>query len=71
MNHRSDPPELVDWSEAPPPGSRRIGVFPALALTGLLVGGFGCYPRAYYNRRDYYTCSPKYICKPVPYWPGL
>ncbi|MBP2632918.1 MAG: hypothetical protein H6Q70_3546 [Firmicutes bacterium] len=76
---RDEYPELVDWEDTMlPPDSRAFGFGPALALgalTGiaLLNSGYGynfCYPRSYYGWRDYYTCSPKYICRPAPYMGG-
>lgn len=69
-------PELIDWEEMlpSPDSSRAFGFGPALALgtlTGLaLLSGYGysfCRPRHYYGWRDYYTCSPKYVCRPLPY----
>lgn len=67
-------PELVDWAEKIPPGSRAFGFFPAFTLgtlagAALIGGGFTCRPRAYHHWRDYYTCSPKFVCRPVPYYP--
>lgn len=71
---KQEQPELIDWQEQAEPNNRFIGFFPGPVLGGLLLGGalgFGfCYPRSYYRMQDYYTCSPRYVCKPVPYWPG-
>lgn len=73
MNH-TEQPELIDWHEQRGHDSRFIGGFAGPLLGTLLLGGaLGyafCYPRSYYRVEDYYTCSPRYICKPVPYWPG-
>lgn len=73
-------PECLDWEEADPACQRRIGFLPALtigALTSAAIlssaypyGHNFCYPRSYYGHRDYYTCSPRFICRPAPYWAG-
>lgn len=71
-------PELIEWDEPAPEDSRFIGFVPALALTALAGAAFGgglfnyyghnfCRPRSYHGFRDYYSCSPRYICRPAPY----
>lgn len=67
-----DYPELIDWEETMlPPDSRAFGFGPALALgalTGiaLLNSSYSCYPSEYHSWRDYHTCSPRYVCLPLP-----
>lgn len=73
-------PECLDWAEPDADCQRRLGFLPALTLGALtsaaIIGSanpYGhnfCHPRSYYGRRDYYTCSPRFICLPVPYWAG-
>ena len=68
---RNEIPELVDWEDLmPPPDSRFFGFVPALALSALAGAALfsNCRPNYYYyGWRDYYTCSPKYVCRPLPY----
>lgn len=67
---RDEYPELVDWEDTMPPlDNRSFGFGPALALSTLLGVGLlsSCRPNYYYGWRDYYTCSPKYVCQPLPY----
>ncbi len=77
MPSPNDKPELIDFNSPNPKDTRQfMGFLPftagALIGSALLGNNFNgyCYPASYhYHWRDYYTCSPKYVCKPVPYYP--
>lgn len=79
MQTNEQSPELVDWVEEAPPGSRQFGFIPAFTLgtlTGaaLFGGGFGfahthCRPSFIHRRRDFYSCSPRFVCRPAPFFP--
>lgn len=71
-------PEFIDWDETmSPENSRFFGIIPALAIGtlgfALASGGFYnhyghnfCYPRSRNGYRDFYSCSPRYVCRPIP-----
>lgn len=68
---KTEPPEFIDWNESSPPNSRFFNFIPAMFATGILfntINSHTCYPSAAQRLHDYYTCSPKYICRPTPYW---
>ena len=70
-----DNPELIDYNENNLRENDRqfFGFFPLTLGTlaaASLFNNFGCQPVSFHHHwRDYYTCSPKYVCKPVPYYP--